>query len=259
MKIAISPCPNDTFAFGHLHQKRVAWSGDPLSWRFLDIEALNTLALSVDAPEVIKFSYAIWPKLKKTHRLLPVGSAMGFGVGPLLVGQGRDFKRVLVPGWNTTATVLAKRFLPDAELMPCRYDEILGRLAENPEEAGVIIHESRFTFAQHGLKLLVDLGGAWEEQTQLPLPLGGIAIRRDVPDPLARVFTQALRDSLDAAWDDGDSIRPFMAEHAQEMDDEVMQGHVELYVNEFTKRIGAAGLRAIETLTGSEVDQDLWD
>lgn len=257
LRVAISPCPNDTFTFGPLILGRIPPSVHHFSFEFHDIEELNALGMSDDAPDMLKFSYAHFPKLSKNYRLLNVGSALGKGVGPLLVGQGElsllERTKVYVPGICTTANLLLKRYgLPEMdqniEVEELRYDLIMKRLLEEPKNAGVIIHESRFTHESMGINTLMDLGQRWELGTKLPLPLGGIGVHRRWSEIDAKGIEESIKNSLAQAWETQHFLLPMMKSHAQEMDEEVMLNHVQLYVNEFTKDLGSLGLKAIQEI-----------
>ena len=252
--MAISPCPNDTFTFGYLIENLLAWSGPSLRFEYADIETLNQLGMGSEAPDVLKFSYALWPELKKNYRLCPYGSAMGLGVGPLLVGSEKNnlksIKKVLVPGLRTTAHLLYQQFGPKIPVQVERYDRILPLIKAHKDWAGVIIHESRFTYQDHNMQVLCDLGGAWERTTHAPLPLGGIAIHHRVPVELAQQIAWGIKTSLEHAWADRQAILPLMRLHAQEMNDEVMAQHVELYVNKYSANLDSVACSAIEKLTG---------
>ena len=260
LHISISPCPNDTFAFGYLIEQLLPWAGPSLKFSFADIESLNQCGLSEQAPDVLKFSYALWPDLKKNYRLCPYGSAMGMGVGPLLVGHESleldQIQKVLVPGLMTTAHLLYQQYGPRCPVQVERYDRILPQLREHKDWAGVIIHESRFTYQADKLHLLCDLGQSWESDTRAPLPLGGIAIHRRVPLKCAQQFSQALKLSLQSAWADRRPILKLMRSLAQEMDDDVMARHVELYVNKYSAGLDSVARGAIEKLSGASCGEE---
>ena len=260
LHIAISPCPNDTFSFGYLIEQLLPWAGPSLKFSFADIETLNQCGLSEQAPDILKFSYATWPSLKPNYRLCPYGSAMGLGVGPLLVGPKNlelgQIQKVLVPGLRTTAHLLYRQFGPKCPVQVERYDRILPQLREHEDWAGVIIHESRFTYQDDHLHCLCDLGQRWEAQTHAPLPLGGIAIHRRVPLKLAQQFSQVLKLSLERAWADRRPILKLMRSLAQEMDDDVMARHVELYVNKYSAGLDGLAREAIEKLCGESCSEE---
>jgi 1,4-dihydroxy-6-naphthoate synthase len=256
LTIAISPCPNDTFTFGYLIEKLIPWSGPILNIQYFDINTLNQLGLGNNAPDILKFSYALWPKIKENYYLCSYGSALGIGVGPLLIAtkgkEIQDIKTVLIPGLNTTANLLFQKFGADLPVKVERYDRILPLLKQHEDWAGVIIHESRFTYAQHDLEVLCDLGAMWEVTTQCPLPLGGIAIHKRVPFPLAQNFAKALQQSLACAWQDRSPLSKLIQSHAQEMSEDVIAQHIELYVNTYSGGLNSTAIKAIQTLTGED-------
>lgn len=258
LRVAISPCPNDTFVFGKWAMGDVPWNGPELLFEYHDIQELNQIGQSEDLPDVLKFSYALWPKLREHYRLSDVGSALGLGVGPLLVGlEGTDVEEIeciLVPGFDTTAYRLQELYGPDVRIVEERYDRIMDRCLLERGVAGVIIHESRFTYQERGLACLLDLGQHWEMSTGCPLPLGAVAVHRRLDDTLASAVVQALGASLDSAWLDHSSILPLMKHHAQEMSESVMMEHVNLYVNQYTRHLCGQAHNAIRTLTGCDVE-----
>ena len=254
MNIAISPCPNDTFIFGHLIEGHVPWDGPELQFEYLDIQALNEAALSETCPfDLIKCSYALYPKIVDRFDLFPIGAALGMGVGPLLVGQPGlpldERKIIYVPGYDTTAHQLFKHYGPqNIETKALRYDLLIEALTQDASVAGVVIHESRFTYKELGLGLLLDLGAEWEQDTQLPLPLGGPVISKNCDTEYARKLEVAVKTSLKMAWEDRSGIESLMKQHAQEMELDVMASHVDLYVNQYSLDLGDQGRKAIQRL-----------
>lgn len=251
--LALSPCPNDTFAFyGLLHQK--TRFPETLHPRFADIEELNHLCFE-EAVDFCKISFHTYVLMRDRYQLLNAGSALGFGCGPLLVAK-RDIPRdqwvdlrIAVPGRHTTANLLLQLMLgPNLQLEEMVFDQIMPAVAKGDVDAGLIIHESRFTYQHHGLVSLVDLGDWWEHTTGSPIPLGGIVAHRRVPTATVNAFDAALADSVRYAWQHGAEVVPFMQQHAQEMDPHVMQAHVDLYVNRFTENLGQEGRHAIDRL-----------
>lgn len=252
MDLAISPCPNDTFIFCHLMR-----SMPDLQLVFADVEELNQRALVEKKHALSKLSfYAILRA--KGYTLLDSGGAMGQGCGPILLygkksnGKISDLKRILTPGRSTTAALLLDLFLaenhPDpqsVERVPVRYDRILPSLGE--EEAGLIIHEERFTYPSYGAVKAQDLGEWWEQTTGLPIPLGGIVIRNDLLDRKSEIESK-IRESLQAAWKDPASVKDFVKCYSQSLEDTVIQSHIDLYVNRYTESLGEDGMRALEVL-----------
>ena len=253
LEIAISPCPNDTFVFGPLV---LGWIKVPFrtEFRFEDIETLNRMALRGEVP-VVKLSFALLPEVAERYLVLPVGAALGRGVGPLLVGRKPYTPeevpklKVLLPGEHTTAHLLFRLAFPGAErkiFVP--YHEIIPGVLRDEAEAGVIIHEGRFVFRDYGLHQILDLGAWWEGETGLPLPLGGIFARRDLPPERLKALTSAIRQSLELAERHFDELYPFIAEKARELSREVIIRHLVTYVNEFTRDLGREGRKALEAL-----------
>jgi 1,4-dihydroxy-6-naphthoate synthase len=255
--LAYSPCPNDTFIFtpwveGHLAQAPAVVE------RLEDIDVLNSAALAGE-PDIVKISFHCYGHLRDRYVLLRSGGALGRGCGPLVVAreaftpEALASRTVAIPGRLTTAALLVRLFapaLPDANIRVMRFDEIMGAVRDGVVDAGVIIHESRFTYPRYGLTQIVDLGDWWERDTGQAIPLGGIAMRRDLGDELIRRTEQALAASVEFAFAHTDVVWPTVRRHAQEMEDEVMRQHIALYVNEFTRDYGAEGTAAIEYLLG---------
>lgn len=261
LKFGYSPCPNDTFMFW-------AWAHARLETDLIlrphlaDIQELNRLALDEAALPLTKVSASTYlqPRVKEHYRLLEVGAALGRGCGPLVVSRkpwspGCAPLKLAVPGFDTTACRLARAALGDSvsEWVELRYDEIMPAALDGRVDAGVIIHESRFTYQRHGLMLALDLGGWWEERTGLPLPLGVMVARRDLDESTVARVEAALRESLRSAWIAFDESRPdtealwaYLRENAIELDDATMAAHIDLYVNQYSENLGAEGRQALE-------------
>ncbi|HEU4560682.1 MAG TPA: 1,4-dihydroxy-6-naphthoate synthase [Longimicrobium sp.] len=254
LSLGFSPCPNDTFIFHALVKGIVRAPGLALQERLEDVETLNRLAAE-GALDVSKVSYGAIPHLVRDYVLLRSGGALGRGCGPLVVTRDEAAsgdlagKRIAIPGRNTTANLLLRLFAPGAAPgIEMVYSDIMPAVARDEVDAGLIIHESRFTYPQHGLVKVVDLGEWWERTTGLPIPLGGILARRDLGEPLIRVIDHALRQSVEHAFADPAASRDYVRAHAQEMDDEVTRQHIDLYVNQFSIDVGDEGERAIHEL-----------
>ena len=255
LTLAYSPCPNDTFIFTPWVEGRLE-GAPPVVERFEDIDTLNRIALAGE-PDVVKISFHAYGHLRDRYGLLRSGGALGRGCGPLVVAQtafgagelaGRT---VAIPGRLTTAALLVRLFAPslsDASIVVMPFDQIMPAVCAGQVDAGVIIHESRFTYQRHGLTQIVDLGEWWERETGHAIPLGGIAMRRDLGDALIRRTEQTLTASVDYAYAHPDDVWPTIRRHAQEMDDEVMRQHIALYVNDFTRDYGSEGEAAIHHL-----------
>ena len=261
LNLAISPCPNDTFIFGALINGWVP-APSPFVVHYADIEALNEWACQ-GVMDVCKVSIRALLDLKE-YQLLQAGAALGFGCGPLIVAQPNGGSPnwvkgpIAVPGKRTTAGLLLHKWLVHHEKLDgddvekgwvyTRFDHILPGVQNGTFKAGLIIHESRFTYPQFGLRKVVDLGEWWERETGLPIPLGGIVARKSLDTQLMLAWEQAIVESLRFAWANPEKLQPFMREHATEMADSVMKKHVELYVNAFSEALGQAGNRAIQVL-----------
>jgi 1,4-dihydroxy-6-naphthoate synthase len=254
LSLGYSPCPNDTFIFHALVHGLIEADGLAFEPRLEDVETLNRLAAEA-ALDVTKVSYGAIPHLVCDYVLLRSGGALGRGCGPLVVAR-REIDpaelagmRIAIPGRNTTANLLLRLFAPDAapgiELV---YSDIMPAVERGEADAGLIIHESRFTYPRHGLVKVVDLGEWWERATGLPIPLGGILARRDLGPDTIRAIDDAIRRSVEHAFADPAASRPYVRAHAQEMDDAVTQQHIDLYVNHFSADVGPDGERAIREL-----------
>ncbi|HEB51868.1 MAG TPA: 1,4-dihydroxy-6-naphthoate synthase [bacterium] len=254
MRFGFSPCPNDTFAFWAAVHGIV--DGPPLVPEMADIEALNARAVrGVDPLPVSKLSLPALARCVDRYAVLPSGAALGFGCGPLVVARpGRSLAdlpamKLAIPGAHTTAFLLASSLLPrPAEVVAMRFDRIMAAVVGGACDAGLVIHESRFTYEQHGLVQLCDLGVLWERQTGGPLPLGVIAARRDLDAATFAGIGAMLRDSVRLARAEPERPRAWIREHAQELAEEVQAQHIELYVNDFSEELGDDGRRAVDEL-----------
>ncbi len=252
LRIGISTCPNDTFSFAALVEGRV--EAPELEWTLDDVEALNAM-LFARSLDIGKASFHAALALDADYEILPVGAALGYGVGPLLLAARADAgwpdrtSRVLAPGRWTTAALLYRLFVRDgASPEHCVFSEIMPALERGEADYGVVIHEGRFTFADHGLFSVADLGELWEADTGAPLPLGGILARRALGRSTIDTVTRAIRASLEFALADPESAVPLMSRHAQECSREVLDQHVRLYVNDATLDLGVEGRRALRLL-----------
>jgi 1,4-dihydroxy-6-naphthoate synthase len=262
LSIGISPCPNDTFVFHGLLAGKVDPCGFDLAFELADVEELNRRFARGDL-DAAKCSFQAALALTRTAVVLPAGSALGFGVGPVLLARAgagplRADSRVLCPGAGTTAHLLFRLFHPqEGSVEQVVFSEILPRLARGEADFGVCIHEARFTFAEHGLALIEDLGATWERATGLPLPLGGILARSALgPDALERL-SSAIAASLAYAHTHREEALATMRRHAQELDDAVLWKHVDLYVNRWTADLGAEGREALVRFQESAVEAGL--
>ena len=258
IRLGISTCPNDTFAFHGLLTKAVDWHGLEFEIDLLDIEQLNERLLGDGSDDFDVGKVSFHAALGATERIvvLPSGSALGFGVGPLLLAATpestpRDTSQLtLCPGRHTTAALLFALFHPGStRVEQAVFSEIMPRLQAGSADFGVCIHEGRFTWQQQGLTLVEDLGLRWEAETGLPLPLGGIVASQSLPaDTIARV-QRVIADSLRFALANPAAPLPTMRDHAQDLDDSVLMQHVDLYVNDQTLDLGPLGQRALDELS----------
>ena len=259
LSIAYSPCPNDTFVF-HAWAHGLVDGAPPLDVTFADIDVTNTAAERA-AFEVVKVSYAALPWLMENYALLPSGGALGRGCGPLVLTRGDvdglDGRTVAVPSERSTAYLLFRLWA--AGQRPARIDvvpftAIMAAVRDGEYDAGLVIHEARFTYPGYGLSSLVDLGEWWESDTGLPIPLGAIIARRDLD---VASLASAARASVEYAWANPSASADYVAAHADEMSPDVQQQHIALYVNEFTRELGDEGYAAAEALLNRAFDAGL--
>jgi 1,4-dihydroxy-6-naphthoate synthase len=250
LRLAISPCPNDTFVFHALVHGLVP--GAPrMDVTYADVDVTNSRAGEFD---LVKVSVAALPWLLDSHHLLPCGGALGRGCGPLVLTRDGSLtsvagRSVAVPGERTTAYLLLRLWsagAPPAAVTVVPFAEIMPAVASGRFDAGLVIHEARFTFHRYGLRSLVDLGEWWEAETGLPIPLGAIVARRDAVDPDAAA--RWIRESVRRAWADPTASEAYVRAHAAEMDPDVAARHIALYVNAYTEDLGDEGRTAIDTL-----------
>ena len=252
MKISlhISPCPNDTFAFDAIVNRRLTHNFD-LEVEYHDIEELNEGVLRGES-DISKISYAVYPLIADRYRLLDSGSALGRGNGQLLVrrkGETGAIRKVASPGLNTTANALLHRYFPEVEQVEqMLFSDIAAAVERGEADAGVLIHEGRFVYERRNLELVADLGKLWEEETALPLPLGAIVAKRYLSEECVAEFERLLSDSVRYAMAYPHVSRDYVKQHAQELDDEVIDKHISLFVNDFTISLGDEGRRAVERL-----------
>ncbi len=255
IRLGISTCPNDTFAFHAMLHKKIDWRGLDFQIELLDIQQLNSRAFRGDL-DIAKVSFHAALLLADRVLVLPSGSALGFGVGPLLLSAKNNDRPVtsaqvtLCPGEHTTATLLFQLFYPrTSRLEQVVFSEIMPRLKSQQADFGVCIHEGRFTWQNEGLFLVEDLGARWEAETDGPLPLGGVVGLRSLGLDTLRGVQAVIQDSLNYAMTHRDETLPTMRHYAQEFDDAVLMQHVDLYVNDWTVHLGAVGQSALNELS----------
>jgi 1,4-dihydroxy-6-naphthoate synthase len=252
LSLAISPCPNDTFVFHALVHGLVP-GAPPVEVTYADVDVTNTAA-ERGAFDLVKVSYAALPYLLDSYELLPCGGALGRGCGPLVLTNGSgnadlSGARVAVPGDRTTAYLLFRLWSakqPPARIEVVPFHEIMPGVAAGRYDAGLVIHEARFTYPRYGLTALVDLGEWWEGETGFPIPLGAILARRGVVDPVQA--TEWIRASVRHAWANPSASQDYVLAHAQEMEPDVVTQHIKLYVNDFTAELGDEGYAAVRHL-----------
>lgn len=255
LKVSISPCPNDTFMFDAMLAGRVDTEGLEFEASFADIEELNRGVIA-GGPDLSKISYAVFPRIAGRYAVLDSGSALGSGNGPLLVSRdgvdmGRSGLRVAVPGQNTTANMLMDRFFPGlADRTPVLFSEVAAAVARGDFDCGVLIHEGRFTYREHGLESVADLGALWEEDSGMPLPLGAIAVSRELPPEVSTKVERVLRRSVEYAMANPEVSANFVRGHAAEMSEAVLRSHIALFVNGYSAMLGERGREAVSRFLG---------
>ena len=252
--LGFSPCPNDTFIFDALVNKKIDTEGLDFDVALEDVQTLNQWAMQ-GRLDISKISYGVLPLVLHQYRLLEAGGALGKGVGPLLISRKDrplsdvESCTIAIPGQQTTAHLLFSLAFPGAtrkEFMV--FSEIEDAVLSGRVDCGVIIHENRFTYQQKGLTKLVDLGEFWEKETGAPIPLGGIVFRKDLDPSLSIKVNTLIRRSLEYAFANYPTLSDYVKEHAQEMDVSVMRQHIDLYVNNYSLSLGDEGRKAITTL-----------
>jgi 1,4-dihydroxy-6-naphthoate synthase len=256
MKISLgfSPCPNDTFIFDALVNRKIDTEGIDFEVFMEDVETLNQKSLRAEL-DVTKLSFHTLGYVRENYELSHSGSALGEGVGPLIISKkditAEDIQKgpVAIPGKYTTAHFLLKMAFPNIkEKQEMLFSEIEEAVMKEKVIAGLIIHENRFTYAAKGLKKFMDLGEFWEDKTGLPIPLGGIAIKRNLPVDLKVKIDHWIRQSVEFAFKNPDSGTSFIRAHSQEMDEEVLRKHIGLYVNNYTIELGDRGIEAVQKM-----------
>lgn len=251
---AFSPCPNDTFIFQPLVEGKLSGVGRIPEPMLLDIQQLNELA-DEGVADVVKVSAAHYRNIESKYELLDAGAAMGFGVGPLLVARkGFVYSKekaytVAIPGENTTAAALLRIFFPNVTSTPLyHFASIAGVVQEGKVDMGMLIHEGRFTYMDHDLICVADLGELWENHYGLPLPLGIICVKRSLPSKLRESVATAMRESVLYALSHPDEGEDYIQQHAAEIEPNVQQAHINLYVNRYTEEMGLEGRAAVDLL-----------
>lgn len=256
LTLGFSPCPNDCFMFDAMVHRRIDLEGLDFDVRLADIEALNAGAFARDV-DVTKLSFHAYAYCADDYVLLDAGSALGRNCGPLLISRrpispeevAAGHLRIAIPGKYTTANFLLSLAFPRAtDKAECLFSDIEDAVLDGRFDAGLIIHENRFTYEDKGLKKIIDLGEFWESETGAPIPLGGIVVSRRLPAEVRERVNRVMRRSVEYAFANRDASLPFVRAHAQAMSDEVMYKHIDLYVNDYSVDLGVDGRRAVEVL-----------
>lgn len=267
LQIGFSPCPNDTFIFDALVHQKIDTRGYEFEYLLEDVETLNEWALERRLP-ITKLSYHAYLYVADQYIIADSGSALGRGVGPLIIGKNPNElplkdalkgKKIGIPGRYTTAHMLLKSALN--EELPLQkeflvFNQIESKVIDKSIDAGIIIHENRFTYQDRGLYKWLDLGTWWEENTHQHIPLGGIALDRSLPLEVQQEINQLIKESVQYAYQQLPIIAPFVQEHAQEMDTEIMKKHIHLYVNEYSISLGKEGRSAIDYIFKMALEKD---
>jgi len=252
LTLGFSPCPNDCFIFDGLVNGKIDTGNIKFDVRLEDVETLNILAKKGEL-DVTKLSYHAFTRVVNQYVMLRAGSALGFNCGPLLISKktitdpGLEIKTVAIPGELTTANFLLSLALPKLlHKVPMLFSDIEQAVLDGKVDAGLIIHENRFTYQDKGLKKVMDLGEYWDANFHAPIPLGGIAMKRSYSESLIKQVNALIRQSVELAFLEPEATMPYVRAHAQAMQDEVMKQHIALYVNLYSVDIGEEGIRAIE-------------
>jgi 1,4-dihydroxy-6-naphthoate synthase len=275
LSLGFSPCPNDTFIFDALIHHKIDTEGLEFDVEYHDVETLNKKAFNKELA-VTKLSYHAFAYAIEDYELLNAGSALGFGVGPLLISKNKDLAEKLskyagqnlpkefqhfkigIPGKYTTANFLLGLAYPDLQNKEILvFSDIESALINGEIDLGLIIHENRFTYHDKGLFKVIDLGDFWEKTTESPIPLGGIVISRDLPKEVKEKVNRLIRKSVEYAFENPKSGLEYIRSHAQEMEESVMYKHIELYVNQYSIDLGDLGRKAIESMFSKAQDLNI--
>lgn len=253
LTIGFSPCPNDTFIFDALINHKIDTEGIEFEPVLEDVQTLNRWAIEGKL-DITKLSYGVLPLVLEHYILMDSGGALGKGVGPLLITNKNiaevnvEEEKVAIPGENTTAHLLFSLKYPEAKnKVFVRYDEVEAFVAAGKGQ-GVIIHENRFTYQDKGLRKITDLGDYWEQQLHVPIPLGGIVVKRNVDQSIQQKIERLIKKSIEYAYEKYPELNDYIRRHSQEMSEEVMRKHIDLYVNNYSLSLGVDGKKAVNTL-----------
>jgi 1,4-dihydroxy-6-naphthoate synthase len=267
LTLGFSPCPNDTFIFDNWVNGKLADNKLHVSPTLADVEQLNSLAKTAEL-DVTKISFGVYPFIANKYQILDAGSALGFGCGPLLISkreiQFSDFEngnlKVAIPGFSTTANLLLSLAFPKLKnKVEMLFSDIENAVLTGKVDAGLIIHENRFTYQKLGLKKIIDLGEYWENLYNLPIPLGCIVVKRDLSEAMKIQINAAIKKSVEEAFANPIGTMDYVSLHAQTMETSVMQQHIDLYVNKYSISLGNEGHQAIKKLFKVGKENDLFD
>jgi 1,4-dihydroxy-6-naphthoate synthase len=254
LTLGFSPCPNDTYIFDAMVHGKIDTEGLEFSTIISDVEELNNLAFKAEI-DVTKLSYHAFAAASEHFKLLGAGSALGYKNGPLLISRYKIYPdevkdlRIAIPGENTTANLLLSIAYPQVKEKKAYLFSAIEEVVMSGEmDAGLIIHENRFTYQKKGLKKILDLGEYWEDLTKMPIPLGGIVVNRKLNQELQQKINRVMKRSVEFAFENPKETWGFVKHHAQAMEDSVMENHISLYVNQFTRDLGEKGREAISIL-----------
>jgi len=260
LTLGFSPCPNDTFIFGAMVLGKIDTEGLDFDYFLADVEELNSKAFE-GKTDILKLSYHSYAYVAENYLILDAGSAIGRGNGPLLIGK-KEIRMdeipsltIAIPGRYTTANLLFSIYCPDAlNKKACLFSEIPDILLNEEADAGIIIHETRFTYHEKGLRKIADLGEYWENLTGLPVPLGAIVVKRSLPEDISLKVNRIIGRSLEYAYNNPEAAFSFVRQHAKETDADVIRSHIKLYVNDYTKRLGMEGRKAVNKFFSTAMD-----
>lgn len=265
LSLGYSPCPNDCFIFDALVHKKIDTEGLDFKVQLEDVESLNRMALNGEL-DITKLSFHAYAYVLQNYILLRSGSALGFNCGPLLISKKtitdpqQDIKTVAIPGKMTTANFLLSLALPHLlKKVEYVFSDIENAVLNDEVDAGLIIHENRFTYADKGLKKVMDLGEYWDSMIHAPIPLGGIVIKRNLDPELQQKVNRLIRKSVEYAFANPESSMGYVREHAQAMSEIVMKQHIALYVNNFSIDLGELGMNAVKLMFDTAQEKKLFD
>jgi 1,4-dihydroxy-6-naphthoate synthase len=263
LTLGFSPCPNDTFIFDAMIHQKIDTEGLEFDVLLADVEELNQKAFAKKL-DITKLSYHAYGYLVDDYVLLDAGSALGNNCGPLLISKSQltddqvNTGKIAIPGKYTTANFLLSLAFPNAKnKVETLFSDIEKNVLSGKVDAGLIIHENRFTYQEKGLKKIIDLGEFWEKTTQMPIPLGGIVAKRTLDNEVLYKINRVMKRSVEYAFKNPQATKDFVKQHAQEMEEAIMYKHIDLYVNEYTRNLGTKGKAAIQHMFETALDKKI--